>query len=72
MKEERRQRIVAVKAVGQYYRATVQISEDARRAYEAEQQIERLSLDLHEANCALERAQRENAQLRAELAARGA
>ena len=71
MKEERRQRIVAVKAVGQYYRATVQISEDPRRAYEAEMLIERLGLDLDCANRALERAHRENAQLRAELAERG-
>lgn len=70
MKEERRQRIVALEAVRQY-RATVQISEDARRAYEAEVQIERLSLDLHESAQAMERAHRENAQLRAELAARG-
>jgi len=71
MKEERRERQAALYAVRQY-RATVQISDEARRAYAADMQIERLSLDLHESAQALERAHRENAQLRAELAGRGA
>lgn len=70
MKEDIRARRAALYVANQD-RATVHISPTGQALSDAADHIERLRLDLDCANRALERAHRENAQLRAELAARG-